>query len=1433
MRYRLRIFTLIFVFSALSAFSQKMKHGNATVTAANTILNEYVRVTADIAAGATTITVVNNVVNANGRFSGPLQTGDLIMVIQMQGVTMNAYPNIYNPAFGSPNNVTWGEITAYNNCGNYEFAEVLSVSGTTNIHLTCGLRNNYTNTGKIQVIRIPRLNNLTINSSASLTCPTWNGMFGGIVCVEVEGTTLIHSGASIHANERGFRGGQALTNSSLNGGGQHSHQSSDEGAEKGEGVFGYKTEYESVGGGMYCRGAGASAGGGGNMHNAGGGGGGNGGDITNWSGNGNPSLAVANWANAWNLEYAGFATHQSSGGGRGGYSFTGSTFNPLTTGPGVSWGGDQRRNVGGYGGRPLDYSGGKIFLGGGGGAGHQNNSFGGAGGIGGGIVYILGQGNVLGAGNITANGQNGGNSQGTPPWDNWAGIDGSGGGGAGGTIIINTEGSVSSVNLSANGGAGGNQIKSSGWAAPANTESEGPGGGGGGGHIAIYSGTPTRTTNGGANGTSNASSMVNFLPNGATAGGEGNTYASITPTILTAPAVVNACYGDDVDVIAALSGNVPGGTQIVWYNTAAGGSSIHTGNTLTINNITTSDTVWVGFCPGWYREQVIINVAGGLTVALPDTTVCTGQSVQLTSSGGTTYSWSPATGLNNPSVFNPIASPTTTTTYTVTATEGACNNTASVTVTISEVNATITANTAICSGQSVQLIATGGGTYAWSNPASLSNATIGNPIASPNTTTTYNVTVTNAFGCQEVESVTIQVNPLPAINLGPDTTICDGTTLTLNSGAGFSNYTWTPAGSNPTFDVTTSGTYSVTVTDVNSCSGSDAIVVNVVSQMDATITSGLSYCSNGTAVTLTAVNGGGTWSGNGITNAATGAFNPGTAGAGTHPITYEIAGTCGDIDIVNISVHQAPAINLGPDTTICDGTTLTLNSGAGFSNYAWTPAGSNPTFDVTTSGTYSVTVTDVNSCSGSDAIVVNVVSQMDATITSGLSYCSNGAAVTLTAVNGGGTWSGNGITNAATGAFNPGTAGAGTHPITYEIAGLCGDIDIVNISVHQAPAINLGPDTTICDGTTLTLNSGAGFSNYAWTPAGSNPTFDVTTSGTYSVTVTDVNSCSGSDAIVVNVVSQMDATITSGLSYCSNGAAVTLTAVNGGGTWSGNGITNAATGAFNPGTAGVGTHPITYEIAGSCGDIDIVNIVVHQAPEPDLGSITAICEGTNFILDAGSGYVDYLWSGAETTQTLMVGSGGTYSVTVTDSNGCSGSGSITMTETPWADASITAAGPFCSNEGPQTLNAAQAGGTWSGTGITGVSTGVFNPSVSGAGNFAVIYIISDPCGDSDTLDITVYQSPVLSISATEETCAGAGDGEITLIISQGLPPYTITWNTGSSDTILVQLIPGTYEVDVTDANTCISFASVELTEAENDCYQAHVYVPNIFMGWHL
>ena len=223
----------------------------------------------------------------------------------------------------------------------------------------------------------------------------------------------------------------------------------------------------------------------------------------------------------------------------------------------------------------------------------------------------------------------------------------------------------------------------------------------------------------------------------------------------------NGCCGkvhlavNDTDICMGSSVllSATGGINYVWSTGAT---------TSSINVSPASDTTYI---VNSGKLSCVSNATASVTVTpvpVPSVSntqyICEGMSAILNASGGTYYAWTPATGLNATSVFNPAAMPKVTTTYTVTVSNGKCMATDSVTVVVNPLPAgTVCCDSVILSGQAVQLISSGGGSYEWFPPTGLNCTNCPNPVATPNVTTTYTLTVTNDSGCAVSYLVTIDV----------------------------------------------------------------------------------------------------------------------------------------------------------------------------------------------------------------------------------------------------------------------------------------------------------------------------------------------------------------------------------------------------------------------------------------------------------------------------------------------------------------------------------------------------------------------------------------------------------------------------------------------------------------------------------------------------
>ncbi|MBX7093925.1 MAG: gliding motility-associated C-terminal domain-containing protein, partial [Flavobacteriales bacterium] len=468
----------------------------------------------------------------------------------------------------------------------------------------------------------------------------------------------------------------------------------------------------------------------------------------------------------------------------------------------------------------------------------------------------------------------------------------------------------------------------------------------------------------------------------------------------------------------------------------------------------------------------------------------------------------------------------------------------------------------ICQGSSITLNGSGTGTFSWSPSTGLSSTTISNPVATPATTISYILTV-NGGGCTDSDTVLVTVSPTPTLTISNDTTICIGECATLNvSGADF--YSWTPG----------TGMTDSTASGQTVC--------------PATTTT---YTVTGYTVSNNSVNNGDFSSGNTGFNSdyiftnntqPEGTYYVATDASISHPSFVGSDHTTGTGNFMIVNGSGTPnssvwcqTISVQPNTdyvfstwvsTLAPGSPALLQfsiNGTALGTPFQAPAGTNQwiefytTWNSGASTTAVICIVNQNTtlggndfglddiffsaiCSATEQVTVTVNPPQDATITQQSPLCADAAAVQLSAVDGGGTWSGNGVTSG--GSFNPANASIGNNIITYSIPGSCGDVDTMTIVVNALPTANAGADQILpCNPNQVNLNgtgssSGNGIT-YQWTggtiSAGSTTTTPtVTASGTYTLVVTDANGCVASDVVVVNnatpPVASFTATPTSG-----------------------------------------------------------------------------------------------------------------------------------------------------------------------------------------------------------------------------------------------------------------------------------------------------------------
>lgn len=1045
-----RIYFILFCLISFYSFSQRGKNGSVNITVANTIVNLYTPLTQNVSIGNKTLTVQS---------STSYTVGDLILIIQMQGAVVNAGRDSVSgdPNNSIPTNTTFGAITNYYNSGNYEYAQINAVPNGTSIVIDCGLKNNFDYLAKVQVIKVPRYLDLTISGAGFITCPTWNGSIGGIAVVETKNNCTLTSAPSFSVTGKGFRGG-GTENVSVALGNKYGSLLPGEGGYKGESIAGDTNRYK-VYRAVFARGAIANGGGGGCAHNAGGGGGSNGGNILGYDGYGNP---VVGYNAFWNIESASFSLHASTGGGRGGYSWNSSSVpNPSVTALGSgSWGGGNRENVGGFGGRPLNYTLGKLFLGGGGGSGDGNNNQSGAGGSGGGMVFIVCYGDLTGVGTIVADGGKGLNTV-TGCGSN----DGAGGGGGGGTIVLNVNGITNltaGTALSAKGGDGGN-VNFGGVCG--SSEGYGPGASGGGGYIAVSGVLPTNTIVGGLNGivTGNIGKIATYFPpNGATKGGAGST-GTILNYSLTPSSSQTVCTNQSFTVMA---NSAEPSSTITWYNTLTGGISFTTGTVYASPGYTAAGTytLYAGICPGNYRQPIIINVTSGLLLTINSPSICAGQTATLTASGATSYTWT-----SGPTTNSFVVNPVTSTVYTLTGVNALCVGSQTTLVTVN-LNPTVTVNSpTICSGSTVTLTAIGASSYLWLPGGQTTNSI----VVSPTVTTNYSVTGTQS-SCTNSISSTISVVATPTLSSLLSQTICAGLTATFTT-SGATTYSWLPGISTGTvYTISPPASTVITVIGANGTCTSEATA-------SLTIGSSISISVNNSTICA----------GQTTTLSASGAVSytwsagPNTSTLITSPLATTIytivgsSGACFGIKTVTVTVNPVPSIAfVSPTVCSCSQPTINISGISSLTVFPIPVSVIGGTMIVCGSicANTNYTVSGTNgSCFTTSIIPVYV--NATPTISANSSTICSGQTATLVA-NGATTylWD-NGSTNPI---INPAPISNTNYTVTG-FNGLCSSSIVTSVFVNSVTATNYSLTIPLCVNQTVTLQAGLSSStSYTW-----------------------------------------------------------------------------------------------------------------------------------------------------------------------------------------------------------------------------------------------------------------------------------------------------------------------------------------------------------------
>ncbi len=817
--------------------------------------------------------------------------------------------------------------------------------------------------------------------------------------------------------------------------------------------------------------------------------------------------------------------------------------------------------------------------------------------------------------------------------------------------------------------------------------------------------------------------------------------------------------GYEGDILSVAATDLPAGTYFIRVR-GYGGS--HAGYTMTNT-----------YCP-----DTIAIVAEG------ETTLCEGESVVLSTPD---HHWS---YLWNDGSTTETNTATLTGDFSLTVDNGGgcvrTSNTISIDITPNPV-AILEADgpTEFCEGGSVTITANVPGTpdaYLWNTGETTASITV-------TESGDYSVTVYKNDCSAISDPIAITVNPLPEATITADgaTEFCEGEDVILTASGGDS-YLWSTGETSESITVTGSGSYSVTVTDANGCSDvSDAVAVSANPHPEATITAdgATEFCEGGDVILTASAGDSYLWS----TGETTASITVMSSGSYSVTVTENGCSSTSAATEVTVNPNPEPVITADGPTTFCEGESVNLSAGA-YSGYLWSTGETTETINVTASGYYSVTVTDANGCMGTSAAVAVTAEECGELVITAdgpTTFCEGGSVILTSSEEAGNLWSTGETTQSIT------VTASGDYSCTND--GNTSNTITVTVNPNPEPVITADGPTTFCEGESVNLSAGA-YSGYLWSTGETTETINVTASGSYSVTVTDANGCMGTSAAVAVTAEECEELVITAdgpTTFCEGGSVILTSSEETGNLWS----------------TGETTQSITVTASGdySCTNdgntSNTITVTVNPNPEPVITADgpTTFCEGESVNLSAGA-YSGYLWSTGETTETINVTASGSYSVTVTDANGCMGASAAVAVTVDAASVSVTPAGPekICF-EGSILLTATASAGDlqWqkNGVDLPGETGATLLVTESGKYTCTVTNGSCDPVV-SNEVKLSYYKQMAISPAGPSYICDGSS---VTLSV-----PYvpTVSYQWYKYNTPITGATSNTYEATTTGKYKVVS-----------------------------
>jgi len=860
-----------------------------------------------------------------------------------------------------------------------------------------------------------------------------------------------------------------------------------------------------------------------------------------------------------------------------------------------------------------------------------------------------------------------------------------------------------------------------------------------------------------------------------------------------------------------------------------------------------TDSIYQASIPGIYSVQItdslcqrksdkyVVSSGSPETVSFnpPQTTFCSNDSAYALTGGTPTGGYYTGTGVSG-GYFDPgqTGGGNYTVYYVYTQSTGCVDSvSATMTVTNSPTAYFFPSFTEACSGDSVTLT-TGvptGGTYS-------GEGVTGNvfaPTLSDTGSQTLVYTITQS-GCSSSDSIMVDVNPSPIVtlNLGTDTT-CEAASPVLLTGNSPSGGVYSGTGVTGNYfvpGVVNPGSYPITYSVTEDGCTTEAIdTIQVDSFPDVVLPTLDSICLSAVSLPLThGYPASGVYSGSGVSGNS---FTASVPGLGIHALTYIYENACAaDTAYSTVHVIASPTLSSSITAVSCnglsDGSITASVSGGNFPyTYSWNNGDSAATLSGQMAGTYTVTVSGEGGCTASQsfsitepAVLSLVLDSLDNVVCNG--FTDGKAYVSAT-----------GGTSAYTYAWTNGittednlTLASGTHTLTVTDANGCEDSLSVNITEVNPVSVTGTVSDVSCYGLSdgsinTTATGGGGTYSYAWSNGTNTANNSSLITNTYTLTTTDQNGCEALDTFTITEPDSLELSVTAQHVDCYGSASGNLSSTSGGGTpaynflWSNGNTTDSISGLI------AGTYTLTITDQQSCSKAASLEIT-----EPDSLSVSVstsqalLCSGDNngalnSSVSGGTTPYSYAWSTGATNASISNLSTGTYTITLTDANGCTDQKTTLLAEPSAVVIQIDSVNDVsCHGLNDGAVHTQAVGGTsgytyaWSNGDTLGVATALD----SGIHTLT----ITDANGCEADTSIAVNSPTAITTALTTQniSCFGLSDGTIQSSVQGGAGGYSYAWNSGDTSATLINKPAGTFVLTITDADGCNMTDSVVLTQ---------------------